>query len=151
MPKEDVMTKLDEIEARADVATEELCGTEGQPMNWPGRSGGCRSCDARIAETLDFLDSLSRPFIVCPECGNKRCPKATWHGNECSRSNHAGQDAYDPVAEFIAHAREDVPRLVSALRAVESVLSDAEKQTGPFEGITSTVVIRAAIREALEK
>ena len=28
---------------------------------------------------------------LCPVCGNKRCPKATNHTNECSGSNDAGQ------------------------------------------------------------
>lgn len=27
----------------------------------------------------------------CPECGNKRCPKATWHAQACSHSNAPGQ------------------------------------------------------------
>jgi hypothetical protein len=31
-------------------------------------------------------------MIVCPECGNKRCPKATDHNNECTNSNEVGQD-----------------------------------------------------------
>jgi len=30
-------------------------------------------------------------FIVCPDCGNKRCPKATHHRNACTGSNDAGQ------------------------------------------------------------
>ena len=34
---------------------------------------------------------VGRPFIVCPECGNKRCPKATHHDHECSGSNEVGQ------------------------------------------------------------
>jgi|GEM_PF-3173831 len=38
-------------------------------------------------------------FVVCPDCGNKRCPKANDHRNTCSGSNEPGQDgsAY-PVA-----------------------------------------------------
>lgn len=35
--------------------------------------------------TLDFR------FIVCPDCGNKRCPKATNHVNACTGSNEPGQ------------------------------------------------------------
>ncbi len=31
-------------------------------------------------------------FVVCPECGNKRCPKANYHRNTCSGSNESGQD-----------------------------------------------------------
>ena len=30
-------------------------------------------------------------FIVCPDCGNKRCPKANDHRNACTNSNAAGQ------------------------------------------------------------
>lgn len=30
-------------------------------------------------------------FIVCPTCGNKRCPKANDHRHECTGSNEPGQ------------------------------------------------------------
>jgi hypothetical protein len=30
-------------------------------------------------------------FRVCGRCGNRRCPKATWHGNPCTSSNEPGQ------------------------------------------------------------
>jgi hypothetical protein len=30
-------------------------------------------------------------FIVCPDCGNKRCPKANDHRNACTNSNEVGQ------------------------------------------------------------
>lgn len=30
-------------------------------------------------------------FVVCPDCGNKRCPKATDHRHACSGSNEPGQ------------------------------------------------------------
>lgn len=30
-------------------------------------------------------------FIVCPDCGNKRCPKANNHANACTNSNAQGQ------------------------------------------------------------
>jgi len=31
-------------------------------------------------------------FVVCPECGNKRCPRANDHRNACTGSNAPGQD-----------------------------------------------------------
>jgi len=31
-------------------------------------------------------------FIVCPECGNKRCPHATDHNLQCTNSNEPGQE-----------------------------------------------------------
>ena len=30
-------------------------------------------------------------FVVCPDCGNKRCPRANDHRNTCSVSNEPGQ------------------------------------------------------------
>jgi len=44
----------------------------------------CRTC--RPVRITDMR------FVVCPECGNKRCPKANDHRNSCSESNEAGQD-----------------------------------------------------------
>ncbi|MCP1112817.1 hypothetical protein M6B24_06160 [Enterobacter bugandensis] len=31
-------------------------------------------------------------FVVCPECGNKRCPHANDHRNACTGSNELGQE-----------------------------------------------------------
>ncbi|MCM7944216.1 hypothetical protein RZP48_26285, partial [Enterobacter asburiae] len=31
-------------------------------------------------------------FIVCPDCGNKRCPHANDHRNACTGSNEPGQE-----------------------------------------------------------
>jgi len=33
-----------------------------------------------------------RSWGSCPTCGNKRCPRATDHRNECSGSNEVGQE-----------------------------------------------------------
>lgn len=40
-------------------------------------------------------------FVVCPDCGNKRCPKANDHSNACSGSNEPGQvgSAYPAAPE----------------------------------------------------
>ncbi len=40
----------------------------------------CRSCNPN-AQTM----------IVCPTCGNKRCPHANHHDNPCTNSNEPGQ------------------------------------------------------------
>jgi hypothetical protein len=31
-------------------------------------------------------------MVLCPTCGNKRCPKATDHRLECTGSNSPGQE-----------------------------------------------------------
>lgn len=38
-------------------------------------------------------------FVVCPECGNKRCPRANDHRNACTGSNAPGQDGSAYPAE----------------------------------------------------
>ena len=45
----------------------------------------CRLCFNNSGQM--FLDRM----ILCPECGNKRCPKATYHELPCTNSNEPGQ------------------------------------------------------------
>lgn len=52
---------------------------------------GCYTCVDAALSLLPFPESICFPFIVCPSCGNKRCPKATHHDNGCTRSNEPGQ------------------------------------------------------------
>lgn len=40
-------------------------------------------------------DPFSRRMFTCPKCGNKRCPKATDHRNDCTASNEPGQPGSD--------------------------------------------------------
>jgi len=39
-------------------------------------------------------------MILCPDCGNKRCPKATDHNNACTNSNESGQPGSRYSIEF---------------------------------------------------
>jgi hypothetical protein len=47
---------------------------------------GCHHC----ALLRQDVEALSRLF-VCPDCGNKHCPKASWHGYDCTGSDEPGQ------------------------------------------------------------
>lgn len=66
-------------------------------QNHPVDSCGCRYCAQEWQNVMDDLDPdgwalrLSLRMIVCRECGCKRCPKATYHGHDCTRSNEPGQ------------------------------------------------------------
>lgn len=58
---------------------------------------GCARCDeaARMAKREcdgDWVSYISRFMILCPECGNKRCPRATSHELACTGSNEPGQE-----------------------------------------------------------
>lgn len=44
-------------------------------------------CLAIVGEELE----LGGVMILCEECGNKRCPHASDHTYECTRSNEPGQ------------------------------------------------------------
>lgn len=46
-------------------------------------------CWCRTCRPVTFADSH---FVVCPECGNKRCPHANDHRNACTGSNEPGQE-----------------------------------------------------------
>jgi hypothetical protein len=57
---------------------------------------GCASCievekKAELERTGDHIAYLSRFMVVCPNCGNKRCPKATHHSYDCTGSNEPNQ------------------------------------------------------------
>ncbi|EJQ0716574.1 TPA: DUF551 domain-containing protein [Salmonella enterica] len=49
-------------------------------------------------------------FVVCPNCGNKRCPRANDHRNDCTGSNEPGQSgsAY-PAAPQPQNAPQNIP------------------------------------------
>lgn len=50
----------------------------------------CYEC-AKGMQPVDGWPVVAVTFIACPECGNKRCPKATHHDNYCTGSNEPGQ------------------------------------------------------------
>lgn len=50
----------------------------------------CEVCEDEVLRD-DPLGFMKRRFIVCPTCGNKRCPKASAHWQACTGSNEPGQ------------------------------------------------------------
>lgn len=66
----------------------------------------CFACDQERQASMTHWDRLTAPcgvnlLLVCPTCGNKRCPKATHHGNACTGSNEPGQTG----SRFVATAK----------------------------------------------
>lgn len=51
----------------------------------------CYNCLSEQNIMFHGMPIISQFMIVCPICGNKRCPKATDHRNECTHSNEPGQ------------------------------------------------------------
>ncbi|HHC4016512.1 TPA: DUF551 domain-containing protein [Klebsiella pneumoniae] len=53
--------------------------------NYPGIPDcWCRTCRPVVLNDMRF--------VVCPDCGNKRCPRANDHRNACTGSNEHGQE-----------------------------------------------------------
>ena len=48
-------------------------------------------CWCLTCRTMRVDDPESIRMALCPTCGNKRCPKANNHRNQCSNSNEPGQ------------------------------------------------------------
>lgn len=44
----------------------------------------CRTCRPVVLNDMRF--------VLCPDCGNKRCPRANDHRNACTGSNEPGQE-----------------------------------------------------------
>lgn len=58
---------------------------EVQNTNPPENQGcWCRACRPVVLNDMRF--------VVCPDCGNKRCPRANDHRNSCTGSNEPGQE-----------------------------------------------------------
>lgn len=51
----------------------------------------CYNCLKNIKEEGQLFPVAAYTFIVCPNCGNKRCPKATDHNQFCAQSNTPNQ------------------------------------------------------------
>lgn len=59
----------------------------------PEDKSNCGNCHKCIKEELTISDNVFIPLrmILCPECGNKRCPKASDHQLSCTKSNEPNQ------------------------------------------------------------
>lgn len=57
----------------------------------PGDKCGCSTCLDDLDKFLEWSEAIQRGMIFCPDCGNKRCPRATDHKNDCTASNEPGQ------------------------------------------------------------
>ncbi|HGL8759753.1 TPA: hypothetical protein ACJCGP_000392 [Klebsiella pneumoniae] len=70
--------------------TESMLAAAPQPQNAPQNipeiipDCWCRTCRPVVLNDMRF--------VVCPDCGNKRCPRANDHRNACTGSNEPGQE-----------------------------------------------------------
>ncbi|WP_425365146.1 hypothetical protein [Klebsiella pneumoniae] len=70
------------------------CPSGDGSLRWPcpvhpGNSPAIPDCWCRTCRPVVLNDMR---FVVCPDCGNKRCPRANDHRNSCTGSNEPGQE-----------------------------------------------------------
>jgi hypothetical protein len=61
------------------------------------------TCQCGTCRPIDWKDPSSVRMILCPECGNKRCPKALHHDCICTRSNDTDQEPRAYKASYDAY------------------------------------------------
>lgn len=79
---------------RLAAETLELVRSRTEPSKTPPDCI-CHACiqEHDIRSTpMPFARLQASMMIVCPVCGNKRCPRASDHRNKCTNSNRPGQE-----------------------------------------------------------
>ena len=61
------------------------------PQPTQAQAGAVPQCWCLTCHPMRLEDPYSIRMALCPTCGNKRCPKANDHRNECTGSNEPGQ------------------------------------------------------------
>jgi hypothetical protein len=62
------------------------------PLYTAPQCDGCGNCHACLVGVMENnMPVTSQRMIVCSDCGNKRCPKASNHRHKCTGSNEVGQ------------------------------------------------------------
>jgi len=95
------------IQACKEALTQPVCSKCGKPTQQGECFYGCRqeqpaqepvafdcknchACLKGVKGETGYPITMTR-MIVCPDCGNKRCPKATDHRHFCTNSNDTNQ------------------------------------------------------------
>ncbi|HIB5998776.1 TPA: hypothetical protein ACWXCA_001306 [Klebsiella pneumoniae] len=75
--------------AQSDCCPAQNSVTPAQNQGWIPVSEQKPDCWCRTCRPVVLNDMR---FVVCPDCGNKRCPRANDHRNACTGSNEPGQE-----------------------------------------------------------
>lgn len=65
-----------------------------QPVCW------CHTCNA--GQTVNGMPFAATRMIVCPDCGNKRCPRANDHQLACTNSNEPVRTRAEAMRDMVA-------------------------------------------------
>lgn len=106
-------------------------------------SCGCARCDdacrsLAFAETGNHYVLISRRMILCPVCGNKRCPRASWHGYDCTRSNEPGQEGSNYGGQSSASTYFDVLRMLTSDPDLLAIVAKVEDEVAAEANVSSS-------------
>jgi len=73
------------------------------------RDPGCPCFTCLDKPELGLQNPTNLWMVLCPLCGNKRCPKATSHEEPCTNSNEPGQ----PGSRYGGEKPESLKQVVS--------------------------------------
>ncbi|TCK44002.1 hypothetical protein B0G84_2350 [Paraburkholderia sp. BL8N3] len=90
--------RVESLVALALWAQSQIASAAGVPVEMKAPAFEVAECECRKClegKTVKIgghdWPILASRMVVCATCGNKRCPKANDHRNECTRSNEPGQ------------------------------------------------------------
>lgn len=81
-------------QSQFDANWDAIFGKKETKKVWDGTECSCHRCIREknlVAHEGSFLPLSSSRMILCPVCGNKRCPHASDHELACTGSNEPGQ------------------------------------------------------------
>lgn len=81
--EESIPSCISEYHRGCDLTDRINAALSGSAQTTPKPGCGCRTCHPLTINDMRF--------VICPDCGNKRCPRASDHRNACTGSNEAGQ------------------------------------------------------------
>lgn len=89
MLEQQLVDRVDEKSLTSINHAPDLVSLQKKAESIIGNSPGIPDCWCCTCRPVVLNDMR---FVVCPDCGNKRCPRANDHRNACTGSNEPGQE-----------------------------------------------------------
>ncbi|MHB2339070.1 hypothetical protein ACYBPT_13250 [Klebsiella pneumoniae] len=89
MLEQQLVDRVDEKSLTSINPAPDLVSLQKKAESIIGNYPGIPDCWCRTCRPVVLNDMR---FVVCPDCGNKRCPRANDHRNACTGSNEPGQE-----------------------------------------------------------
>lgn len=105
MLERQLVDRVDEKSLNSINPSPDLVSLQKKAESIIGNYPGIPDCWCRTCRPVVLNDMR---FVVCPDCGNKRCPRANDHRNACTGSNQPGQEG----SAYPAAPQEDINALI---------------------------------------